>query len=209
VKTFRGEGQRARDCYAGRWLQDAFLQQPRGVETMGRERWTRAFVRVSAIAWGVGLGAKLFDLLVLASAWGASPPASLALYPYGPGFPINPGTFFQPLSALLLLAVVGALICGWKTPSRYRLWLWVPLAALALIWIATPTVFWPMIDEIYNAAHGRIGRSDVELAQLVRRWMIFDWMRVAMIAAGFLASLRALSLPYPRASGADGVAGRG
>jgi hypothetical protein len=30
-----------------------------------RERLTRAFLWLSVIGWGIGLGAKLFDLLVL------------------------------------------------------------------------------------------------------------------------------------------------
>ena len=68
------------------------------------------------MAWGVGLGAKLFDLVVLAGAYSAAPPASLALMPYGPRFPVDPGDFFQPLSLSLLFGSVGALISGWKTP---------------------------------------------------------------------------------------------
>jgi len=35
---------------------------------MSRERLTRAFLRLSVIGWGVGLGGKLFDLLVVAEA---------------------------------------------------------------------------------------------------------------------------------------------
>ena len=64
------------------------------------------------IGWGVGFGAKLFDLLVVAGAWSASPPASLALLPYGPRFPMNPGDFFQPLSIVMAVSVVAALICA-------------------------------------------------------------------------------------------------
>ena len=46
----------------------------------------RFFLWVSVIAWGVVLGAKLFDLLVLAGAWSAAPPESLSLLPYVPVF---------------------------------------------------------------------------------------------------------------------------
>jgi len=31
--------------------------------------------------------------------------------------------------------------------------------------------------------------------------MIWDWLRVALIAVGFLASVRALSIPFPRNDG--------
>jgi hypothetical protein len=163
---------------------------------MLRERLTRIFLWISALSWGVGAGAKLFDLLVLAGAWGASPPASLALYPYGHSWPYNPGTFFQPLSAVLLVASLGALICGWQTRWKYRIWLWSPVIAFILIWITTPTVFWPMINEIYGIAHGKIVRSDLEVTELVHRWIIADWLRVAVIAVGFVSSVRAISTPY-------------
>ena len=63
---------------------------------MSSERLTRLFLWLSIFGWGVGLGAKLFDLIVLAGAWSAAPPASLSLLPYGPRYPLNPGDFFQP-----------------------------------------------------------------------------------------------------------------
>jgi hypothetical protein len=63
-----------------------------------RARLTRVFLWISVLSSGIGLGGKLFDLMVLAGAWSAAPPASLAFLPYGPHFPMNPGNFFQPLS---------------------------------------------------------------------------------------------------------------
>ena len=147
------------------------------------------------IGWGVGFGTKLFDLLVVAGAWSASPPASLALLPYGPRFPMNPGDFFQPLSIVMAVSVVAALICGWKAPRELRLWLWLPVIMFLIIWAITPTVFWPMIGELYGSAIGRISRTDAELVRLAHRWIVWDWFRVSLIAIGFLASVRAISLP--------------
>lgn len=165
---------------------------------MSRERWTRRFLWFVILGWGIGLGAKLFDLIVVAGAWGAAPPASLALMPYGPRYPVNPGDFFQPLSAVMVIGIVGALISGWTTPREYRLWLWVPVITFAIIWALTPTIFWPMIRELYGAGTGRIVRSEAELVLLVRRWMIWDWLRSALIAAGLVASVRAISVPFPQ-----------
>jgi hypothetical protein len=60
-------------------------------------------------------------------------------------------------------------------------------------------VFWPMIRELYRAGSGfgKIVKSDAELILLVRRWMIWDWLRVALIATGFVSSVRAISIPFP------------
>jgi hypothetical protein len=55
-----------------------------------------------------------------------------------------------------------------------------------------------MIHELYGTATGRITRSDAEAVLLARRWIIWDWARVVMIAVGFLSSIRAISMPYPR-----------
>src|SRR6266404_8585784 len=96
-------------------------------EMSWRLRLMGIFLWMSVLGWGVGLGAKLFDLLVVAGAWSAAPPGSFALLPYGPRFPVNPGDFFQPLSLPLLAGILGALICGWKTPFEYRVWLLIPL----------------------------------------------------------------------------------
>ena len=153
------------------------------------------FLWASVLGWGIGLGAKLFDLIVVAGAWSASPPSSFALLPYGPRFPINPGDFFQPLSAVMALGILGALISGWRAPGQLRLWLWLGVIMFLIIWAITPTVFWPMIGELYGSAKGRISHTDTELVQLAHRWIVWDWFRVSLIAVGFIASVRALSLP--------------
>jgi hypothetical protein len=165
---------------------------------MSRAQWTRAFLWISVLTWGIGLGAKIFDLLVVAGAWTASPPASFSLYPYGHSFPINPGDFFQPLSALILIGSLGALLCGWKTPIHYRFWLWLSVLAFVIIWIFTPTVFWPLISTIYAVANGKITKTDAESIALAHRWIVVDSLRVVVIAIGFISSIQSISMPYVR-----------
>ena len=160
-----------------------------------RLRVMRFFLWASVLGWGIGLGAKLFDLLVVAGAWGASPPSSFALLPYGPRFPMNPGDFFQPLSAVMALGILGALISGWRAPLQIRLSRWLGLITFLIIWAITPTVFWPMIRELWGSYKGRITHTDAELVQLAHRWTVWDWFRVSLIAIGFIASIRAISLP--------------
>ena len=50
---------------------------------VSRENIARAFLWLAVLVGGPLLGAKLFDLLVLADACSAHPPASLAMMPYG------------------------------------------------------------------------------------------------------------------------------
>ena len=74
----------------------------------------------------------------------------------------------------------------------------MPVVALAVIWAFTPTLFWPMINELYAVACGRLVRSDAELVALVRRWVLFDWVRVAVIAVGFVGAVKAISWQLER-----------
>jgi hypothetical protein len=165
---------------------------------------TRAFLWCSVTLWGIALGAKLFDLLVLARAWGGDVPASLVFYPYGKSWPIDPGNFFQPLSALLLLSIVGALWSGWKTKAAYRRCLEVSVVAFILIWLATPTIFWPTINAIYQVAHHRVSLADSEVLAMVRRWFVYDSIRIVVIAVGFFSSVRAISIPYSESEKVEG-----
>jgi hypothetical protein len=107
---------------------------------------------------------------------------------------MNPGDFFQPLSIVMAVSVVAALICGWKASPELRVWLWLPVIMFVIIWAITPTVFWPMIRELYRSSVGKISHTEAELVQLVHRWMVWDWFRASLIGIGFLASVRAISL---------------
>jgi hypothetical protein len=161
--------------------------------SQGRGRWLLACLWISVTAWGLGLGGKLFEFVVVISAWAANPPASLALLPYGPRYPLNPGDFFQPLSALLVIGTVGSLIAGWPTTRNYKIWLWLPFVALLIIWAATPTLFWPMIRDLYGASTGKRRLAEAAVQALVNKWLWYDWIRTFFIALGFVCALHALS----------------
>jgi hypothetical protein len=65
---------------------------------------------------GYRLGRQIIRPIIVAGAWSAAPPTSFSLLPYGPRFPINPGDFFQPLSLLVVVGLLGALISGLEDP---------------------------------------------------------------------------------------------
>jgi len=161
-----------------------------------RRLWLTVFLSISVCVWGIGLGAKLFELVVLIPAWAANPPTSLTLLPYGPRWPFNPGDFFQPLSALLAVGTVGSLIIGWNTSPAYKAWLWAPVASLLAIWLATPTLFWPMIRDLYAASKDSNFLTEGAAQSLAAQWIIYDWGRMACIAVGFACSLKAFSMKH-------------
>ena len=167
--------------------------------TPRRGRLTRFFLWVSVLAWGILLGAKLFDLRVLVGAWSAAPPASLRLLPYGPHYPVDTGEFFIPSSAALLLASCGALIGGWHTPARYRGWLLLSALMILGSLVFTVMAFWPRNAALWAVAKGAPTalHEPAAIRKMVREWVAYDWLRVAMATLGFVAAVRAISVPFP------------
>ena len=165
-----------------------------------RENVTRAFLWLAVLVGGPLLGAKLFDLLVLAGAWSANPPASLAMMPYGEDWPVDTGVFFIPFSAGMLLAGFGALVAGWRTPWRYRWLLCLPSVGVLLVLVLTVVMFWPMNAALYY--HGiespKDTITDIQSVAMARRWVLLDWVRVAGATAAFVAPLCALTAPWPQ-----------
>lgn len=154
---------------------------------------------MAVLIGGPLVGAKLFDLMVLAGAWSAHPPASLAMMPYGKAWPVDTGVFFIPFSALMLVAGFGTLVTGWKTPWRYRWLLCLPSIGILALLILTVMAFWPMNAALYY--HG-IGSpkdmiTDAQSVAMTRQWLMLDWLRVVGATAAFVAPLRALTLQWP------------
>lgn len=173
-----------------------------------RQRIVRGALWFAAIAWGVLLGAKVFDLVVLAGAWSAAPPASLRLLPYGAAYPVNTGDFFIPPSALLLAATWIAVFAGWRTPMRYRRWLLASALTILVVLVFTVASFWPMNAALWAVAKGAPGalQDQASIEALVHAWLRNDWLRVIAATAGFLSTLRAISLPFPDAQVVTGPA---
>lgn len=166
---------------------------------MSRARLTRAFLWLAVLVGGPLLGARLFDLLVLAGAWSAHPPTSLAMMPYGKAWPVDTGVFFIPFSALMLVAGFGALIAGWRTPWRYRWLLCLPSVGILLLLVLTVVVFWPLNAALYyhGVASPKDTITDAQSIAMARTWVTLDWIRVAGATAAFVAPLRALTTPWP------------
>ena len=164
-----------------------------------RMRLTRMFLWISVLAWGVLLGGKLFDLRVLVGAWSASPPESLSLLPYGPRFPVDTGDYFFPSSVALLVCSFGGLIAGWNTPLKFRMLLALPTVMLLVTLIFTVLWFWPANRALWAVASGAPNamQDRAEIIRLVRQWVSYDWLRVAVATVGFVLCVRAISVPFP------------
>jgi anthrone oxygenase-like protein len=169
---------------------------------MWRMQVTRALLWVCVLAWGILLGGKLFDLVVIAHAWSASPPESLKLLPYGPRYPINPGHFFFPSSVALLVCSTAALVSGWRTPATFRIWLFLSPLMMFAILVFTIVWFWPHNTALWIASQSGLNTmtDTTQSVRIAHQWVAFDWVRVVMASVGFVAAIRALSIPFPLTS---------
>jgi hypothetical protein len=156
-------------------------------------RSLKLFLWVAVIVATIGLGGKLFDLIILAPAWAAGPPESLKLMPYGPKYPLDPGDFFIPVSIIIIVSYSSALIAGWKALPSARMLLVVPVLLVLIGAIATPTLFWPMIRELYGAGIGTVSYNDDSLRALVRRWFVLDTLRTLLLIAGLICHVIVLN----------------
>jgi len=170
-----------------------------------RARMTRVLLWVSVVAWGILLGGKLFDHVVLVGAWSASPPESLSLLPYGPRFPVDTGDYFFPSSVALLLCSFGLFVSGSRTPPRYRLSLFLPPLMLLVILVFTIRWFWPANAALWHVAQGAPDamQDPGAIATMVRRWVAFDRIRIAAGSLAFVLCIWAISVPFPVSRGRD------
>ncbi len=156
------------------------------------------FLWLSVLGWGVALGAKLFDLIVIAGAWSAAPPRSLGYLPCRPHCRVSAAQFFLPVSLVVVTGAVGSLIAGWTAPPDYRFWLWCSAAPVAGLWLVTVPVMWPLGAELQAAGRARGAVDHARITRAARLWVVCDWIRVVMAAAGFVAAIRAMRLPIPQ-----------
>ena len=152
---------------------------------------------ISVLGWGVALGAKLFDLIVVAGAWSSAPPRSLAFLPSGPRFRADSAQFFLPVALLVVAGAIGALIAGRHAPPAYRVWLWWSAAPIAGLWLITIPVMWPLDAALRAARREDQAVDHAKLLRTVRWWLVCDWIRVVLVAAGLAAAMRAMSQPVP------------
>jgi hypothetical protein len=65
--------------------------------------------------------------------------------------------------------------------------------------IFTVVAFWPRNAALWAVAKGSPTaiQDPAEVVRMVREWVTYDWLRVAMGTVGFLSSVRAISVPIP------------
>jgi hypothetical protein len=86
-----------------------------------------------------------------------------------------------------------------ENASAYRVWLILSAMMIPVTLIFTVVAFWPRNSALWAVAKGSpmAIQDPAEVVRMVREWVTYDWLRVAMGTAGFVSSIRAFGVPFP------------
>ena len=138
---------------------------------------------------GILVGASLLERATITPLWAGSPPESVVGWPYGaiqkPFFIVA-----TPPWALLSLAVL--VVSFLALPDAARPWARVAGAIGIGVMIWTLVFFVPILDR--TEGNRGAGLSGDEIARLANRFVTWGYVRTAILAAGWIAAIRALIL---------------
>jgi len=158
---------------------------------MAKNLWLyRVTVWLFVLSAGILCGGSIFEHVVVTPLWAGSPPESVTQWPYG-GIQ---GRFFAVASSVYgLLSLALVIVSWWMPPRRQRGWALSAGLSGIIVVVATLLFFLPILHktEVTRGA----GLSGDEITRLVRQFKAWNWARWAVMIGGWVAGLRALSLP--------------
>jgi anthrone oxygenase-like protein len=133
-------------------------------------------------------GASVYESLVVHPAWSRRPPESIVGFVGAPIGRMNLPAFWMPVAPLYALSGLGALVVALRAgrPS-------VPLIVSAAC--AVSGVVWTLVyfrPTIARFLEERGGNTPAQRLQSeARRWILLNWIRVAMVAVSWWGALTA------------------
>jgi Domain of unknown function (DUF1772) len=150
---------------------------------------------------GIEIGAGLYEALVVVPVWASAPPDSvLANFHHNVAnlqFAINPGgnfwLIFTPLTGLLAIVT---LLFGLKTAPEHRKWRIVGTVLTIIVVAATFAWFVPTLMILRGEEVTKL--TGAEITSKTNWWVRLNWVRAAIYITGWVAALRALTIPAGR-----------
>jgi hypothetical protein len=145
--------------------------------------WKEILLWLFVINLGVGFGAGIYEARVVIPQWANIPPRA---WP-------NTGLMFWVYVTTVPLTVltIANLIAAWLTQGPRRFWY---LAAVCIVIVeraATFSYFIPTMVRLMSTE----GFADAEIQAILSQWLLMNHGRHLLTLAGWLAALKALSLP--------------
>lgn len=137
-----------------------------------REKFAFLTLFITVLLFGVVNGGGLYEEMIVAPVWSASPPESFALIQPPDGLALI--NFWIPFHIAANIFLIIALIMNWKAKKR-RTYLLVVLGLYAIIRIVTFAYFAPEITFFQNTPAE--GPFSPELAARAELWTMLSWLR--------------------------------
>jgi hypothetical protein len=151
---------------------------------------------ISVIVWGIWFGGTIYQMLVIVPIWSDSLPQSVYAFFKGTSWNHNILYFFGPYwMPVRFLPLYGMLILGWGLPAHRPLFI-ITAVCMTFVLLFTLIYVYPINAVLFAQAGGDHGVE--EIRAMLHRWVVADRARFAVGCVGYLALLRALSIPIPR-----------
>ena len=146
------------------------------------------FLWLYAVMASVVLGASVYESLVVHPAWSRKPPESFVGFMGAPVSRMNIPAFWIPAAPLYALTGIGALaVALWAGSPPVPLIVSAACAVSVVVW--TVVYFRPTIGRFLESGGGDAPAE--HLQSDVRRWILLNWIRVAMVAVSWWGALTA------------------
>ena len=154
------------------------------------QKITRILVWISVIAWSLWFGGLMYEMVVILPLWSSALPESVIEWNSRPQFVINPTRYYVPVAVTCVLSSVGAFITAWKVGKN---WFWHLISAACAIATLGFTLiyFFSKNEVLFRNQYG--GFNGEKITAIANAWIAGNWVRVVIMAIGFLAALSALS----------------
>jgi len=132
------------------------------------------------------VGASVYESLVVHPAWSRKPPESFVGFVGAPISRMNIPAFWVPVAPLYALSGLGALVLAlWAGNPGVPIIVSGACAVSGVVW--TLAYFRPTIGRFLEAGGGNTPAN--HLQSEVRRWILLNWIRVAMVAISWWGAL--------------------
>ena len=141
-----------------------------------------------AVMTSLVFGASIYEGLVVHPAWSRKPPESFVAFMGAPIGRMNIPAFWIPVAPLYALSGLAALVVAFSA-GRPAVSLTVSAASAVSVVVWTLVYFRPTIGRFLEA-----GGADTPAERLqseARRWIVLNWIRVAMVAVSWWGALGA------------------
>ena len=139
-----------------------------------------------AVMASLVLGASLYESLVVHPAWSRKPPESFVGFGGASISRMNIPAFWVPVAPLYALSGLGALaVAFWAGSPSVPLTVSAACAVSGVVW--TLVYFRPTIGRFLETGGGNTPAK--RLQSEARRWILLNWVRVAMVAVSWWGAL--------------------